>query len=418
MRKTFHMKVLLSYIFLASISSTCLFAQSLYEPGYIVNNSGDTIRGLIYMGSSTENCQKCIFKKDKDDKPVTYLPDDLQSYQFKNSLFYFSRDIMVENGTRRVFLEWAVKGKLNLYLYDDPRKAMRYYVDKGDSGFVELVNTTVERTDSSGMRFLKENKEYAATLAMMLQDCPSIIPEIYRSQLEAKDLIKLSADYQNRVCPDQQCTIFKRQITGPYVRLGPLLEYYYSRLYQPPFTAIPASAKAFSMIHYQPVNTFSAGVFLEIYSFPFLSPKLSLRNELTYLHTGYGDVVYGTVYALNRLRLSSTFKYSFTLGKLRPSLALGPVVYFRTSGTTYNKNITIVNSNGVEQTLAMEFPPLNRGVHVALNSMIGLDYMVSDKLSLGLTGSYEYLNQFVGYSTDQSHTDDIIIQLAVGYRLK
>ncbi len=403
----------LSCFFAASV-----FAQTDFLPGYVVKSSGDTIRGLIYMGSSKENSQKCIFKLNKKAKSTAYRPDDIQSYHYDNSLFYFSRPIKVEGEIKRVFLEWAVKGKLDLFLYVDPKKAMRYFVDKGDGGFVELVNTTRQVTDSAGGRFLRENKEYAATLAIMLQDCPTIIPEIYSSKFEAKDLIKVSADYHNKVCPDQQCTIFERPMSGKIVRIGPFIEYYSSTLKQPVFTTYSGVVQALSKIHYQTVNTFSAGAFFELSNFTFLSPRVVLRTELSYVQAKYGDAVYGTIYAVNRIRLAEMFKYSFTLGRFRPSLAVGPAFYIRTYGNTYNKSVTIVNAYNTEQTINIEFPTFKRGINVTLSGQLGFDYFVSDKVNIALIGGYEYLSQFVGYSDDKSYTKNITVQVGFGYRLK
>lgn len=412
------MKRLIILFNLFCFISVSISAQNDFLPGYIVKNTGDTVKGFIFMGSSKENCQKCVFKANKEAKSVTYLPADLQSYHFENSLFYFSREVMVENVMKKVFLEWAVKGKLDLYLYDDPRKAMRYFVDKADSGFVELLNTKRQSTDSLGVRFLKENREYAATLAIMLQDCPTIIPVIYSSSLEAKDLIKLSAEYQNMVCPDEQCTIFKRPTAARILWVGPLVGNYSSTLHQPPFSNFPASAQALSKLHFEPTKSIYAGAFLEISNFNFLSPRFALRSELSYIQAKYEDKVLGTVYKVNRIRFAEMFKYSFSLGKFRPSIAAGPAFFFRTLGETYDKSVTIVNSYGTEQTVNLTFPTFKRGINLAGAAMLAVDYLVSDKVSVGLEGGYEYLSQFMAYTTDQSYTNDIMVQFKLGYRLK
>lgn len=412
------MKRLIILFNLFCFFSVSIFAQNDFLPGYIVKNTGDTVKGFIFMGSSKENSQKCVFRKDRKAKSVTYRPDDIRSYHFENSLFYFSRNIKADGAMKREFLEWAVQGKLDLYLYVDPKKAMRYFVDKGDSGFVELVNTTRQVTDSTGVRFLRENKEYAATLAIMLQDCPSIIPEIYSSKFEARDLIKLSSDYHNKVCPDQQCTIFERPVTERIVRIGPIFEFYSSALTQPAFTNYSGVVQALSKIHYQTVNAFSAGAFFELSNFTFLSPRVVLRTEMSYVQAKYGDAVYGTIYAVNRIRLAEMFKYSFTLGKIRPLLAVGPAFYFRTYGDIYNKSVTIVNAYNTEQVINIEFPTFKRGINVALSGQIGFDYFVSDKVNIALIGGYEYLSQFVGYSDDKSYLNNITVQVGFGYRLK
>ena len=47
---------------------------------------------------------------------------------------------------------------------------------------------------------------------MIMYDCPKLQSEINRTQLKHKDLIKVSKDYHNYICNNNNCTIFEKDI--------------------------------------------------------------------------------------------------------------------------------------------------------------------------------------------------------------
>lgn len=399
------------------LAGTSVLAQSGYIPGYVVNHSGDTIRGWIYPGGLKENSHQCLFRATKEAGTVTYLPGDIQSFHLDNNLHYISHEITIDSQPATVFLEWAVMGKLNFFLYADQKHGMRYFVQKGNGEMMELVNTRSEAINPEGNRYMKENREYAATLALMLQDCKEILPEVYRSRLDAKDMIRISADYHNRVCPDEQCIIFERKGPKGTVRIGAFGEYDVSWLHQTSLSYISANPEAMALLH-QRMNTFSGGAFIELGNFSFVSPKFSARTELSYMAGKYSDATYGVSYALDRFRISEMLKYSFTTGKVRPGVAIGPSFYYRTWAKSYDMTVTFINTNGNEQHYALNFPELERKLRFGLNAQFGLDYSIIEKLDLTLAARYEFLGQFIGYTTDNSYTGTLSIQLGLAYRLK
>ena len=387
-------------------------AQTDLIPGYYIKNDGDTVHGLIRMRSSARNSQKCIFKLNKKARKQIITPEDIRSYRFDNSLYYVSREIRVNGKPTKVFLEWAVKGKLNLYMYCRRGDQNRYFAEKADSGFFELVNTTKMTLDTLGIPDLRENKEYIGTLAALLNDCPSMVPEIYKSRFEPKYLIQLSTDYQNKVCPDEKCLVFKRPDRKLIVELGPVIDVYYSNLHWPARSQTWDEI-ARSQFKFYPYPEMAIGISSRVSNIEFLSPRIFLQADLVYQHTVYGNSSYGTIYSFDQDRLTLMLGYTFTMAKVRPSIALGPVYHYRMNEKSYGKNLTVPGYGSIY----VVFPDFESNNQFGLFGRAGLTYAITDWINLSLTAQFERESGFLGYSNDVSYTADFSWHMGVSFRL-
>jgi len=91
-----------------------LKAQSNFKPGFIVNNTGDTIYGSIDYRGNMFMGEYCIFK-DSNNVKHKYTSQDILAYRFIDNRYFVSREI----NNKKVFLEYLVKGKISfLYLKD------------------------------------------------------------------------------------------------------------------------------------------------------------------------------------------------------------------------------------------------------------------------------------------------------------
>ena len=278
------MKKLSCLLYFALAFSAIAFAQTAYLPGYLVMNNGDTVKGLIRMRSSARNSQKCIFRLNNKTRKQEFTPEDIRSYRFDKSLYYVSHQINVNEKPTKVFLEWAVKGMLNLFMYCRSGEQNRYFAEKADSGFYELKNTTKMTLDTLGTPDLRENKEYIGTLAALLNDCPSMVPEIYKSRFEPKYLIQLSTDYQNKVCPDEKCLLFKRPFRKLSIDVAPIAEVVFSTLHSAPPRGSFYDLIAISQVKYKPIPVAAFGGSAKISNIDFLSPMTFLSVDAIYVH--------------------------------------------------------------------------------------------------------------------------------------
>lgn len=389
-----------------------IMAQSDYTPGYIVKNNGDTVRGLLLLRSPKKNCQKCVFRLNEKQKKQTFSAQDIQSYRFDNSLYYVSHEIKLDGKPTKVFLEWGVKGRLDLYFYYSKGNPNRYFVDKSDSGFCELLNTKQETVNAAGASDIHEQKEFAGTLAVMLKDCPSLVPEIYKSTLETKNLIRLSTDYQNRVCPDEKCIVFKRPDRKMSVELGPVVGLNFPKLYWPPRDQLWDEI-ARAMIKYTPSPALTFGVSARFSNMDFLSARTFLQADLVYMHTKYGNNTYGTTYSFDQLRLSPLIGYAITLNRIKPSVAFGPVLHYRVNVKTYDKVVNIPGY-GIDD---IGFPGFTLKTQFGVCGQLGAAYKLSNRVNISLNAHFERGGKFIGFPDDKTYTSDIYMEMGLNYRL-
>jgi hypothetical protein len=396
------------------IEVSLLYSQAEYLPGFIIMNNGDTVKGNIYLGATKTNCEKCQFKLANTNDIETFLPGELGSYKFTNGLFYRSHEIDIDGGIKKVFLEWAVKGSMNLYFYISPKSGMHYYVERGDTGFIELRNTSKEFIGSDNTRRTIEGKEYATELASLIRDQPALLPKIYSSKFDSKSLIKLSRDYHNLVCPNEQCQIFERPKRKLIIYAGLVTGFIHSSLYIKTTSNYQSVIDAFNTFKIKPANSYEAGAFVSISNLDFTSPRISLLSELTYSHLNYQLDNYGTIYDFGRIKFVELIKYCFMIGRFRPSMSAGPAIDYRTDAHNYSKYVIIPPNYQVY----MPFDQFLKNYIPGVNGQLGIDYILSEEITIGLNGRYEYYGHFRGSVDENSYTQNINLLLGLSYKLK
>jgi hypothetical protein len=145
-------------VFLLITFPCFIFAQSLYYPGYVLKNSGDTLKGFIKYAESTKSPNLIDFKSNKDDKQVQQFdPQAIKRFQIngietcitysgfismgRTSRFSLS-DVPTSLDTGKkpdvIFLKQLVTGKyLTLFSYTDDIKT-RFFVAERNGVPAEL----------------------------------------------------------------------------------------------------------------------------------------------------------------------------------------------------------------------------------------------------------------------------------------
>ncbi len=80
-------------------------AQVGFRQGYVVKNNGDTLTGLLFYGTNGRFAKACRFKRFEIIREVTYRPDDLLAFGFRNGRHFESKF----DGKRQAFAECVVK---------------------------------------------------------------------------------------------------------------------------------------------------------------------------------------------------------------------------------------------------------------------------------------------------------------------
>jgi len=196
-------------------------AASSYSKGYIVTNRNDTIHGLLKLENNISSAQKCVLKDSINRDEHVYSPDDISLYRFSNGKYYVSKSLAINDSTKKVFMEYLVKGIVDVYYYSDESNG-RYFIDKGDGILIELKNTkyTVQEDDKT---FLRNKNEYIKILAQIFQESPTTCVELMRSELDYKSLIKLVVDYHTDMCNSDQCVVYIKKTNKEKIRCGLLV---------------------------------------------------------------------------------------------------------------------------------------------------------------------------------------------------
>ena len=81
--------------FLLAIITTATMAQTNPKPGYVITNTGDTIRGVIDFRTNEKLSKQCQFWANGEKEGKVYLPGDIEGFRFDNNGKYFVRVVLM-----------------------------------------------------------------------------------------------------------------------------------------------------------------------------------------------------------------------------------------------------------------------------------------------------------------------------------
>jgi len=198
-------------------------SDSEYKEGYIITSKGDTTKGFLFKHISRLASEKCIFKATINSKPKTYYPNEIAGYRFIDGKYYVSKEIKTDSTTKKlIFLEFILKGKVNVYYYVDLIE--HYYIEKTPEDLVELTEEQKTFHDDEKGRSYYSTSRFKGKLKVLLSDCPAIYNEIQSTRLTHQSLIKLTKDYNEKVC-GTDCIVYERKITSSKLKYGILMAY-------------------------------------------------------------------------------------------------------------------------------------------------------------------------------------------------
>jgi len=191
------------------------YSQNDWKAGYIIKNSGDSVFGMIDNRDSKANSNHCYFRKDEVSETIQYGPSELAGYRFNDGTFYVSKNIAAEDTIRKLFLEFLIEGRVNVFHYKDEKS--HFFIEK-EGKLYELKNTTIIK-DIRGTKYYIDEKEYLVMLNSLMKDA-NMQTLIDKSRLDSKSLIKIAKNYHERVCTDEQCIIYEKKIKPIHATLG------------------------------------------------------------------------------------------------------------------------------------------------------------------------------------------------------
>jgi len=168
------------------------FSQQDFKPAYVITRQNDTLFGKIDNQSILLLSKSCIFLSGEGIR-TKYTPDDIRAFRFIDGSFFIAKDIADE----KLFLEFLVKGKINLYYYYDGTD--RYFIEKENEPLAEI---------GGGKTYTK----HFGTLNYYTQDAPNLRKKINEiEELNHNNMIALVQDYHNMVCDDEKCIVYVKK---------------------------------------------------------------------------------------------------------------------------------------------------------------------------------------------------------------
>ncbi|MFY0606552.1 MAG: hypothetical protein JXR10_07550 [Cyclobacteriaceae bacterium] len=223
-------KLIIIIVFTALASAA--YCQKDFREGYIIQNSKDTLRGFIDLGSNIENSRKCIFKSSTEGETRIFFPNEIQSYRLGDEKYYVSKMAKIGDKDSLVFLEYLVDGILDLYYLNLPSEEYYFLEVEGGSLLRLSNNTKTIKKQQEGylgreLTYSGNSNQYRRLLTAAFRDSPETLEKIPNTSFTHQGLINITKSYHENTC-DWACTLFGRKKTN-LVFLEPILGYRFSK---------------------------------------------------------------------------------------------------------------------------------------------------------------------------------------------
>jgi alpha-L-fucosidase len=160
------MKKQLLFLFISLGFSIACTAEMVYKSGYVILNSGDTVRGDIKVNTKKELplFAKVILKQGETSK--TYKPEQVKGYSLDGTQF-LTRKLDGE----MVFLKVVTSGRILIFEYqfevyhgDQTVVEKEYYVEKNDGVSNELVKLKGNKFKRLSVELMSDHSELVAKI--------------------------------------------------------------------------------------------------------------------------------------------------------------------------------------------------------------------------------------------------------------
>jgi hypothetical protein len=333
-------QLLLSSIFI--FWTSLLFAQTNFQPGYVVTTSGDTLWGEVASRGAQRNARLARFRASAATEAKEYFPGQLRGYGFTGDQVYETGIVTLADSGRTAslvdavmdsvrgprFLEVLVQGPASLLYLRDLAEKDHYYVRiQADGPVRELISKT-SVSNVNGVNYQQNSNEYKFTLASAMQACLAVQPAIAKAKFAEAEFIRLVQLYNKCVgAPEEANAVLGRKTQfSPAIVVGGQqnrFEYYQ-----------PGKASGTSAYGTQAATTLNPVVGLALRVTPArINPNLELNFKVLYIHqtfsaeydakTGYGNLREQFKLNTTSLYFPGLVSYTFMKGKVRPFIQAG-----------------------------------------------------------------------------------------------
>lgn len=317
-------KILILLLLMGSLSH--VFAQVNFQPGYVVTQQGDTLKGFIDYRNWEKNPDAIVFRRSADEAPKEYRASGVRSFAVANDR-YVSAFVKVEDSPMRVgmlefnpefvfhtdtvFLRVLVAGARSLYFYDERKE--HFYIQQ-DGRFDLLMYKRYLRESSDGKKIITETNTYIGQLKAYLSGgCPGTEKALKRVAYNRASMEKVFAAYVG--CNPKRVS-FEAKADRQPSELGVLAGITLTTL------SLNAEPRDLLMAtsYDQSVN-FTGGVFYDL-MFRRNRGKWSVNNELIYTsyqasgYYAYSFHEYETRFEYSHTKLNTMARFKYPAGKM------------------------------------------------------------------------------------------------------
>ncbi len=208
------------YILLLLLVATTAGAQVNLRPGYIITNLNDTVQGQIDFRVAERNATVCDFYPAGSTQKESYTPGDIYAYRFSDDgKFYVTRKVVINDDSKTLFLEYLIKGIINLYYYRD--NIDHFFFENEEGQMIEATDDTQQFTAQSGQMSLRSSKQYVGVMTWMFQDSKKVTNQIPKLSFTKDNLSKITKEYHYETCKTgEQCIEFENKTDKHFLQFG------------------------------------------------------------------------------------------------------------------------------------------------------------------------------------------------------
>ena len=201
---------LLTLFLILFVSFSKLSAQN-WLPAFVIVNETDTLFGEVDFRISRLNQESALFRKDRNSPVTVFSPEEIIGYRFTPDGKYFvSRTIKIDDEPRLVFVEFMVKGMMNLYYFVDENR-QEYFFFENENG--ELFAITREKDRVYG-RYVKRDNKFDRLIRYRFQDYSAIAFNPNKYEFNQASMIDVVRTYHKLTCLiGEECIVFENKKT-------------------------------------------------------------------------------------------------------------------------------------------------------------------------------------------------------------
>lgn len=194
--------------FLLGTIVLCASAQDKFAPGFYLNQTGDTIRGLIQYQHNYGS--GFIFRPELKSKSQLFTPATIKSFGFAKGKVFESISISIKNGRKdQVFVNVLLTGEVELYSYQ-----RQYIIGSDSKGHFNLI----KRKSTNDAEALRNYQANTGTFNILFQDCPAVKENAQKTFITESKLLALLKAYHE--CRNLSYKEIKPAPTAPTRRVN------------------------------------------------------------------------------------------------------------------------------------------------------------------------------------------------------